>query len=295
MFNKDIVIKQIKKFVATKKPLFIGGLTMVLVSLTASVVLAYNRPTYKETATIEVTLPQIPTVATSIEVTPTQTKINNKSLNKVTPTPNNIISQPTLTQNQNVSNSNNQAQEQNQSNYTPIVGATIIPTSTRAPTPQSTTQPTIKPTATLTPIPSPTPTQPTSNISNINFNLNSNGANFTPNAKGSGSGTVTKNSNGYWDYAINVGFSNLMPNRNYQIWLCGTNCSSNYNSCRFITDNSGNYNLSQCQTTHAQWNDPIRRIAVWENPVDREAGSDPRACPMVSMDYTPCISTVFNF
>jgi hypothetical protein len=165
------------------------------------------------------------------------------------------------------------------------------PTATPTPTPTPTTT-SVSPTATLTPRPTntvvpPSPT-PTSQTQSYNFTLNHQ-ASFT--GAGSGNGQVTKNSNGFWDFSLNASFTNLSPNRNYQLWLCGNNCSS-FTNAMFATDSSGAGSLSNTTITHNQIGDPLSRIAVWDMSVGT---TDPNFCVMISNNSTPCLQSQFSF
>jgi len=200
--------------------------------------------------------------------------------------------------------------DKNSSNNTELV-AEVSPTETLLPTetvePTLTEVPTIalKPTSTpkLTPTPTPTVTltitptaspslspslTPISSIQSFNFTLDHQGS-FT--GSGSGSGQVTKNSNSNWRFSINASFSNLSPNKNYQLWLCGNECSS-FTNAMFATDSNGVGSLTGTTIEHNQNVDQLKRIAVWDMSVGT---TDPSVCIMTSSTATPCLQGQFSF
>ncbi len=144
-------------------------------------------------------------------------------------------------------------------------------------------------------LPTPTPaTSPTSISINqpFTYTLTAQG-NFTPNATGNGGGTVTKNVNGYWDYKISVLANNLMPNKQYQLWICGINCSS-VTAAQFTTNNQGTGTFTGAVINHAQWNDPIQKIAIWEIQPAGPLPTDPNACFKLSNTSQACLYTPFS-
>jgi len=105
---------------------------------------------------------------------------------------------------------------------------------------------------------------------------------------------VIKNSNGYWDFVLTGEITKLMPSREYQVWLCGANCSSN-TEARFNTDESGHKTLSNAKIAgHNQKGDPLNRIVIYEVSKPGAIPDDPTACFLVSNDSTPCLKREFG-
>jgi len=177
-----------------------------------------------------------------------------------------------------------------QASPTPDASASPTPTPTSTPiatpTPISTSTPTPKPVVTPTPTPTVSPT-PNPVISNVSVTLNPGEA--TPYATGLVEMNVKENSNGYWDYQITGSFSALQPNRTYQLWLCGINCSS-HTSAKFQTNDSGTGSISGVTITHAQWNDPLDLVSIWEVQPAGLIPDDPSACFKVSINSNSCLA-----
>jgi len=202
---------------------------------------------------------------------------------------------------QNVSKSkqstNNQS-TQKTTTQTPIL-KTNSPTTTpkTIPITSPSTTPTIIPTTfpTLTPIPTiPTPTATNSPSSqNVELTLFPEGS-ATPNGNGKVNLNVIKNDNGYWDFIVSGAFKSLQPQRNYQFWLCNTNCSS-HSDAKFTTDSSGHGSISNVTINYAQVNDPLSRAVVWENPPQGEIKSDSTTCYMISNNSSSCLKASISF
>lgn len=110
---------------------------------------------------------------------------------------------------------------------------------------------------------------------------------FVPNAFGKFAGSVVKNTNGYWDFKIMGYFQRMIADRNYQLFLCGVNCSSATLS-KFVPDRTGNATIN-VTINHNQAKDPITRVAVWEIPQPGPISTDPTACMMTSISSKPCL------
>ncbi len=106
--------------------------------------------------------------------------------------------------------------------------------------------------------------------------------------------TATEYDHGYWDFLINGDFRFLQPNRIYQLWLCGVNCSS-HTSAKFMTDGSGNASISGAVINHAQINDPVSKINVWELPPQGEIIEDGTTCYNTSNSSEPCLGADLHF
>jgi len=102
------------------------------------------------------------------------------------------------------------------------------------------------PTPSLTETPTPSPTVPVVTITSgqtLNqLNLLPQSP-YTQNGLGTATVNVVRNPNGYWDFGFeSATFTSLEPNRNYQLWICNINCSSN-NEAKFTTDAAGNASI----------------------------------------------------
>jgi hypothetical protein len=221
----------------------------------------------------------IPSVTPSIKLTspsptPSKKAETNNQVASITPTPRQPSPTPTL-----------------QPSITPTgVAASATPTVKTVPSNTPTVKPTNTPTNTLTPQATATPA-----IETLQWNADlGQKGDFAPGARGGITVLTKKNTNGYWQHTISGSFSHLMPNRNYQLWFCGINCSSN-NEAKFTTDSEGRGSINNSEITHNQSGDPLKRAAVWEIPPGGEVPSDPTACFMVSMDYGPCLETGISF
>ena len=174
-----------------------------------------------------------------------------------------------------------------------------VPTITPSITPkQLSPTHTVQPTQSPTQIPTAAPTQiPVSSepeSSSINMSLSSS-SQAVPSGHGSVSGQVKKNTNGYWDFNISGTFTNLQSNRNYQLWFCGTNCSSN-SSSRFTSDDQGSGGFSNVTIGHAQGNDPLNRVVLWEQPENgAEILENNTTCYQISNNSSPCLSQGMSF
>lgn len=236
-----------------------------------------------------------PTLANEIKTSSDSAKKkDNFPTPTVTPAKQSQTSNPTATP----TNSPNQNNNSNNPTPTsrPTVTLALTPTPTRSTS--STPTPTFVPQATNTPAPTatsiPTPTPETSNTVDFNFTMNQKSS-FTPNATGTINGKVIKNSHGYWDAVFSANFTNLMPSRKYQVWICGINCGS-HTAAQFTTDSSGNGSFSNTTITIAQKVDPVNRIVVWENPPQgAEVPNDPTACFHISLNSPTCLSNGLAF
>lgn len=285
--------QRINDFIETIKhgmPLRYRAALTVLVALTAlSFMFVFfrvqaSRASQSNTQAVSPTPTIIPTIVSGT-VTPTSLIPSPKTTSSITPTKASSSPTPTVTPSRNN-----------------IATATTTPTpSTKpgaSPTPTSKVQPTNSPIPrppTSTPIPTatatPEPTQSSTEETPFSFSLSPQGS-FTPNAQGQGSGTITKPS-GFWNFTFSANFTKLIPGRTYQLWLCGTNCSS-HTSTQFTADGQGNGSFSNVLITHHQAKDPINRIAVWEASVPGIIQDDATACVMLSINAAPCLQTTFN-
>lgn len=117
---------------------------------------------------------------------------------------------------------------------------------------------------------------------------------FTPKASGNGVGTVAKLTNDFYLYTISATFSQLMPNRTYQMWLCGVggNCSSNASAAVFTTDSNGSGKIAQATITNNQTNNAINSIKIWQNTA---AGvGDTSACVMATVNSAACLTGSYS-
>lgn len=208
---------------------------------------------------------------------------------KATPTP--TISLPG-TGNQNSNNTSSIT-----ANSDTTLSPSLSPFPTNQPIETSPTPPAATPTPTFTPTRTPTPTStmaPTSTpVQNTNMSISlylTPPGNYTLEARANLNMEVIKNVNGYWDFLLSGEITKLMPSREYQIWLCGVNCSSN-TEARFNTDENGNKSLSNIKISgHNQKGDSLNRIVIYEMPKQgEEIPNDPTACFMVSNDSIPCL------
>ena len=162
-----------------------------------------------------------------------------------------------------------------------------------------TNTPTPTVTIALTETPTPSPTVPVVTITSIQTNNQINllpQSPYTPNGLGTAMVSVVRNSNGYWDFNFeSATFTSLEPNRNYQLWICNINCSSN-NEAKFTTDAAGNASIPNVLIAgHNQNNDPVSRVVVYEMPpLGQEIPNDPKACFMVGTNSTPCLRTSYS-
>ena len=184
-----------------------------------------------------------------------------------------------------------QTQKSSSVSATPTVTPSVTP---KQLSPTHTVQPTKTPTQVPTDAPTQTPVPSEPESSSIDINLNSS-SQAVSSGHGSVSGQVKRNTNGYWDFNVSGTFTNLQPNRRYQLWFCGTNCSSN-SSSRFTSDGQGSGSFSNVTIGHAQGNDPINRVVLWEQPENgSEILENNTTCYQVSINSTPCLSQGMSF
>jgi len=203
--------------------------------------------------------------------------------------------------------------DSNQPNNTPTPQSPTTAPQSPTPTPQSPTptlQPTA-PTATPTSVPNSTPTQTPSSTPSptvtpfdeddtdltpttyAKYNLSPDGS-ATPNAFGWVEFQVIMNNNGYWDFNTSAEMNMLQPNRRYQLWICNTNCSST-NQARFTTDSTGHASLSNVIINHAQGNDPVSSVKIWQLSDAGEIIDDATTCFMHGNSSIACLKTNIGF
>lgn len=176
---------------------------------------------------------------------------------------------------------------------TPTLVPTRIPTNTPTPTVLPTQVPTNTPTP--TPTPTPVPTSPPDQVSSrtVSLYLTSTNA-YTPYASASVDVQVFEHASGYWDFIISGYVTELIPNREYQFWLCGNGCSS-HSGAKFFTDNQGNATLSQIIINHNQANDPLNSSRIYQTSTSGSVGNDFTACLMETLYSSPCLRATSYF
>jgi len=184
-----------------------------------------------------------------------------------------------------------QTQKSSSVSAAPTVTSSVTP---RQQSPTHTVQPTQSQTVVPTDAPTQTPVPSEPENTSINISLNSS-SQAVSSGHGSVSGQVKKNTNGYWDFDVTGNFTNLQPNRRYQLWFCGTNCSSN-SSSRFTSDSQGNGSFSNVTINHAQGNDPLSRVVLWEQPENgTEIVENSTTCYQVSNNSPTCLFSGISF
>ena len=270
---------EIKKI---NKKYFVAGGGVILALILVTTIYGINGNDKKEVILNE------SEIVDEIELTstPTVSIIIDK---KVTTTPTGVTASQANDTNTNNS-SNNPQPTATISNIVATLTPTKIPTLVPTVTSTPYIQPSPKATPTLTPIPTqtPVPAVPTETVSRttISISMNREGG-FTPSGRGEANITAIKNLNGYWDFVISATINNLWPQRNYQLWLCGINCSSG-SEARLTTTENGGGSIT-ATINHNQGGDPVNRIVVWERPPGGEIPNDPTACFMHSNTSTPCL------
>ena len=190
------------------------------------------------------------------------------------------------------SNNNQQSSLPTASSPTPtptrviVTPSPVLTSSTPTPTPTS------GPLANSTPTPTPTVTPSVSTETKEVSLFPASSA--TPNASGRTTIKAIKNANGYWDFVVSGEFKSLQPNRLYQFYICGSNCSS-HTLAKFSTDGDGGGNLSEVVINHAQSRDPVSRVVVWEVPPQGEIKEDPTTCYGLSLSSPACLSASVYF
>ncbi|PIZ65540.1 hypothetical protein COY15_03000, partial [Candidatus Roizmanbacteria bacterium CG_4_10_14_0_2_um_filter_39_12] len=67
-------------------------------------------------------------------------------------------------------------------------------------------------------------------------------------------------------------------------------------SSRFTSDSQGNGSFSNVTINHAQGNDPLRRVVLWEQPENgTEIVENSTTCYQVSNNSPTCLSSGISF